>query len=606
MSQLKTEAILMEKSMEWFVSKTNDMFLLMDTDGKVKYVNPSLLRMLQTTYSDIMDQSFLNFTHWEDKNKVVERLLLLPWHQSFVPFTSRCWRKDGTYCTMHWSKAELSERGFIQVIAQSVAENHKERQMERTPADVWRSAFFDHTDDPAIIIDMDGRVILGNQAFEKAYDWKLKERGDKIYTIINQTQSEFIDLRNRILNGERVVNHQIISNGSVCPLSLTVSPIYDDSIGITCFSVIAKSLKELQEGRLLVEMQNKVIEEGDRLLLDITKNISEVICLYDMEKDKVLYISPSIEKKWGISVTSFYENPIKSLDCIHIVDRRKVIESFRSTSGLAKKMEYAIKDTKSGELSWVRTKITPIFNDEGIVTRHLSISEDITELKEQSKQVRQLDNLGLIGQMAAGIAHEIRNPITSVKGFIQLLSEETDHKYSDIITSEIERIESIMNEFLVLAKPAKEVKLVKENINNVIQEVISFMGPEALLHTVEIKSELSKDIMLVNCASKQIKQVIINLIKNAIDAMPSGGAIHVNTTTMPNGMVVIEIRDEGMGISNEQLEHLREPFYSDKATGTGLGLMISYKIIEDHNGTIQFLSKVGEGTSVQILLPSAA
>ncbi|MFK4998504.1 ATP-binding protein [Bacillus sp. N9] len=238
------------------------------------------------------------------------------------------------------------------------------------------------------------------------------------------------------------------------------------------------------------------------------------------------------------------------------------------------------------------------------MTRHISVFKDITELKEKTNQIKQLDKLGAVGQLAAGIAHEIRNPLTSVKGFVQLLSEETNSKYSQIITSEIERIEFIMNEFLVLAKPQQEMRLKSEKINNIVKDVISFMNPEALLHNVEIVKEFN-EAPPVFCESKQIKQVIINMIKNAIEAMPIGGTIHIKTATLPNGYAAIEIIDEGIGIAKERLKRLREPFYSNKEKGTGLGVMICYKIIEDHGGTIQFTSKEGLGTKVQIFLPPA-
>nr|WP_285865951.1 PAS domain-containing sensor histidine kinase [Lederbergia lenta] len=590
--------------MEWFVSKTNNAFIILDEEGIIKYINPSLLTILQSTYFNIVDNSILDIVHDEDKHKITASLFHLQQYESFTPFTSRFMCGDGTYCTLYWQSAERSEQGEIRGIALLI-EKDNESKIDRDSANAWRSAFFDHTDDPALIIDIDGNIILTNKAFEKTFGWNAKGKRNKIYSIIYQTESAFIHFKNRVLQGERTVHHQIKKDGIVIPIVLTVSPIYDDS-GVIYFSVITRSMKELQEERMLVEMQNKLLEEGDKLFLDITNNINEVICLYDIENGDVLYISPSIEQQLGISLDSYYKEPYSILEKLQVRDKKKLLNFFYSHSRIPKKVEFEIKDIVTGEPRWVESEVRPIVNEDGSVTRHVSISRDITELKEQKKQVRQLDNLGLIGQLAAGIAHEIRNPITSVKGFVQLLSEETEHKYNDIIMSEIDRIESIMNEFLVLAKPSKEVKLVKENINDVIKEIISFMRPEALLHNVDIITQFTEELQFVNCERKQMKQVVINLIKNAIEAMPSGGNIHVNTKAMSDGLIVIEVKDEGIGIANEKLEHVREPFYSDKETGTGLGLMISYKIIEDYNGTIKFSSKVGEGTIVRILLPSAS
>lgn len=347
-------------------------------------------------------------------------------------------------------------------------------------------------------------------------------------------------------------------------------------------------------------MQNDAIEVAERLLIDITKNISEVFCLFDLESGKPLYISPSIEEKWGIKLEKFYTNPLSLLERFHPEDREDILSFFLDSNNVARELEVEMIDNAR----WIRIEITPITDEKGNVSRLFSFFKDITEIKEKTSQIKELDQLGIAGQLAAGIAHEIRNPLTSVKGFVQLLSEETNNKYSHIILSEIERIEFIMNEFLVLAKPQKEMKLKKENLNEIVREVSSFMNPEALLNNVEIIME-SHTLPLVKCESKQIKQVLINLIKNAIEAMPSGGAIHIRTITTEDGYASVEVRDEGIGIPKERLERLREPFYSNKEKGTGLGMMISYKIIEDHKGTIQFFSEEGKGTLVQIQLPPA-
>lgn len=265
-------------------------------------------------------------------------------------------------------------------------------------------------------------------------------------------------------------------------------------------------------------------------------------------------------------------------------------------------MELKVKRNESDSYNWYILDITPIVEANGKVKRHISILKDITELKEKNDQIKQLDQLGVVGQLAAGIAHEIKNPLTAVKGFVQLLSEESNSSYSDIILSELERIESIMGEFLYLSKPQKEIIFKKENLNHILQNVISFMNPEAVMNNVNFSLEF-QELPCVYCESKQIKQVIINLVKNGIESMPMGGEIYIRTFTGDDGFVIIEIQDEGKGISKEGLKRLREPFYTNKEKGTGLGLMVSFKIIEDHKGTIRFNSKEGEGTCVQILLP---
>ncbi|HZG72792.1 MAG TPA: ATP-binding protein, partial [Chondromyces sp.] len=213
------------------------------------------------------------------------------------------------------------------------------------------------------------------------------------------------------------------------------------------------------------------------------------------------------------------------------------------------------------------------------------------------------DKLNAVGQLAAGIAHEIRNPLTTIKGFTQLWGQETHHQFSGIILSELERIEKIMNEFLILAKPHQETKFENKDVNGLLRETVVFMTPEAMLKNVKITTKFTNNLPLVYCEAEQLKQVVINLVKNAFDALPGGGTIRIETS-MKDGFVSMRVVDHGVGIPRDRLPRLGEPFFSNKEKGTGLGLMVSFKIIENHNGNINIESEVGKGTTVEVLLPS--
>ncbi|MED0665771.1 ATP-binding protein [Bacillus badius] len=196
-------------------------------------------------------------------------------------------------------------------------------------------------------------------------------------------------------------------------------------------------------------------------------------------------------------------------------------------------------------------------------------------------------------------------PSVPLKGFTQLWGQETHHKYSQIILAELDRIESIMQEFLMLAKPNQEMFFVEKKMNDILRDTIAFMEPEAMLYGVELILELAEELPLARVEEKQIKQVMLNLIKNAIEAMPDGGQVTIRTKKAGDDSIGIEVVDNGVGISQERIPHLGEPFYSNKEKGTGLGLMVSFKIIEHHKGKIFFESEEGKGTKVEIRLPSS-
>lgn len=240
-----------------------------------------------------------------------------------------------------------------------------------------------------------------------------------------------------------------------------------------------------------------------------------------------------------------------------------------------------------------------------ILGLNLIIFTDVTARKEMEDRLRKSDTLNVVGELAAGIAHEIRNPMTALKGFIQLLQsnmKEDFSSYFDVIQSELKRIESIITEFLVLAKP-QAIQFKQSSITKIMKETIDLLTAQASLHNVQILSRIEGVIPYIYCEANQLKQVFINMLKNAIEVMQDGGIITVSIKEKNDKEVLVSIRDEGCGISQDKIARLGEPFYTTKERGTGLGLMVSYKIIEEHHGSILVDSKPGKGTTFYITLP---
>jgi PAS domain S-box-containing protein len=235
----------------------------------------------------------------------------------------------------------------------------------------------------------------------------------------------------------------------------------------------------------------------------------------------------------------------------------------------------------------------------------LSIGKDITEKKEETERlIQKSEKLALLGQMAAGIAHEIRNPLTSIKGFIQLIKTSSrKEEYFDIVLSELDRINEIVGEFLVLAKPTAAVYMTHD-IKTLLKDVVTLINNQSLLNNVQIFVEFDNNLPLISCEENQLKQVFLNLLKNAIEAMPKGGNIHVYVKKKEEGKISIQIIDQGVGIPQERIPTLGEPFYTTKEKGTGLGLMTCYKIIEGHNGQLNIYSEINQGTTIEVILPT--
>ncbi|WP_102261379.1 ATP-binding protein [Mesobacillus jeotgali] len=226
----------------------------------------------------------------------------------------------------------------------------------------------------------------------------------------------------------------------------------------------------------------------------------------------------------------------------------------------------------------------------------------ITAITSIHEDLRQKEKLAVIGQMATAIAHEIKNPLSSLKGFTQLQKEKDkdDDHYYPIMLSEIDRINSIVTNLLILGKPNTGEKSTK-NLKGIIEYVLVVIEPHADRMNVKVELDLTDSPGLI-CDENQLKQVFINLIKNAMESMPEGGTVKI-TSQVKNDTATVSIQDEGCGIESDKLQKLGEPFYTTKENGNGLGLMVTKKIIEEHNGQLNINSELNKGTTVEVRLP---
>lgn len=247
--------------------------------------------------------------------------------------------------------------------------------------------------------------------------------------------------------------------------------------------------------------------------------------------------------------------------------------------------------------------------DSNIIGSILSI-RDITNQKQLEEKVIKAEKFSVIGELAAGIAHEVRNPLTSIKGFLQLLDKKFSlddqiHNYINIMLEEIKRINHIISEFLLLARPTVPIKR-QVNIHDVLVEILLLSEGELLLKNIALEQKFDDNCPPVIVDVEQIKQVFLNLVTNAIAAMPEKGMITLTSKYVQSEMVVrLYFTDNGIGIDPAKLDMIFDPFFTTKEEGTGLGLTVSYRIIENHGGKLKVLSTPGTGSTFIISLPVA-
>ncbi|WP_203246053.1 ATP-binding protein [Sporosarcina beigongshangi] len=231
---------------------------------------------------------------------------------------------------------------------------------------------------------------------------------------------------------------------------------------------------------------------------------------------------------------------------------------------------------------------------------------DRTEKVILEERLAHSGSLSTVGELAASIAHEIRNPMTTLKGFVQLLKLSADGdaiKYLAVIEGEVTRMESILSEMLILSKPGLNKKTLL-SLEVLVADMVQIMQPKAILEGISIEQKVTcVQNTLMNADADKMKQVLLNLFKNAFEAMSPGGILTTTIESDNSQQLILSISDTGKGMNNNQINQVFMPFFTSKPEGTGLGLPFVLKVIEEHGGTISVESELGQGTTFIVTFP---
>ena len=331
-------------------------------------------------------------------------------------------------------------------------------------------------------------------------------------------------------------------------------------------------------------------------------NAPDIIVRIDRNM-RYLYANPAIEAlvelpaEWIVG---------KSCDEIEFSGSGQVLwqEEILTVLMTGQEVRYESEFTDSSGIRSYQTHLVPEFGADGVVKTVLGISRDITKQKQLEKEMAQLDRFKLIGEMAASIGHEVRNPMTTVRGYLQLyqlrLQGAKDQETFGIMIEEIDRANSIITEFLSLSQN-RAINLQQDNLNTIIQAIFPLLQADGLCRGNNIRLELGQiaDLLL---DVKEIRQCILNIVCNAWEAMPDGGTVCIRTF-MERDFVVLSVADQGSGIAPHVLDRLGTPFLTTKERGTGLGIAICYSVAARHKAKIEVQSGKN-GTTFIIRFPS--
>ena len=327
----------------------------------------------------------------------------------------------------------------------------------------------------------------------------------------------------------------------------------------------------------------------------IDETANDIYAIWD-ETGHLVYISNSIKRLLG-----YDKNEIKGISWDELLDDDGVMLLKRkyNKNKLDKKMFNLNIRHKNERYIWCECVVEKKVDEKNKQIYFFSTIKDITDKKEVEEMMVRSEKMSIAGQLAAGVAHEIRNPLTAIKGFLQLLQAGINRKdeYYKIMIDEIEKMEAITSEMLFISKPLTDYED-EESVIGMIEDVITLLRSQAKMKDIKIIQKNSID-SFIYCDKSQVKQVLINLVKNAIEAMDEPGNIIITNETN-DSFVEINIIDEGEGISEEIIHKLGEPFFTTKQHGTGLGLMITKQILRRHNATMEILQNKNKGSTFKL------
>ncbi len=368
---------------------------------------------------------------------------------------------------------------------------------------------------------------------------------------------------------------------------------YTLAMNLTAFYLVAFLSSNLSQRLVRVEkeLERKKVDfrRLERLYVEIIENVTTGLISLNPD-DGIIFLNKAGEDILGLGLGDIYNEPIKKIFPWVDLERK---ELYRGE---------AIFKKADGKEIFLGFSITPLKDKRG----RIIVFQDITKIKEMEEQVMRSQRLAAIGEMAAGIAHEIRNPIASISGSIEVLKEELEEinqtsPLMTIILREVDRLNKFVSNFLQFSRQTmikKEKFLLKDLIHDIL---LSLKNRSDWNQEVEVEMEIPASLS-IHGDSGQLRQVFLNLFFNALQAMPNGGSLCISAKNRDES-VEIAIQDTGTGMSQDIIDRMFNPFFTTKENGTGLGLAIVHRIVKDHQGEILIKSRQDQGTQVVLTLP---
>jgi two-component system sensor kinase FixL len=472
---------------------------------------------------------------------------------------------------------------------------------------LFLETLFDGIDEEIMVLDLDYRILNVNKSFLEKHGIDKKDAlGRRCFEVTYHAEKpcnreNFLCPLERAMQTRKrveVTHRPEDGNDGTKEIIRIMYPLIVGEGEIKYFVEISRDVTEYR--RLIRKFQT-----SEKKFKDILDTARDAILSID-ENQKIMLFNNAAQRIFGYSSEEVLGKDLSILIPARYADHRRFVRHF-----LEKEAPRIIGETlsltalkKNGEEFPIQMGLSYLKMDQGIT--FTAIIRDVSEQKKLEENLLRSERLAAVGEAVAHVAHEIKNPLMIIGGFSHQIRTSLDDPKAiqklDMIYEEIGRLEKLVAN---LGDFTKEYRLVKRvtDINSVIRDVLKIMEGIYQREKYTLKEELSPDLEEIRCDPDKLKQVIMNIIANGVEAMEGEGGITISTANVPGG-VEIRISDTGIGIEEDKLLHIFEPFYTTREKGSGLGLAISYKIVEAHKGDIWVGSNPGEGATFVIRLPS--
>ena len=507
------------------------------------------------------------------------------------------------------SDGTVSKVGIFRDITEA---KKREGQLRVVEEDYKR--LFEHSGAGVYVSSKEGKFLNANQALLDMLGYDSKED----FLNIDIVKDLYLDPEDRkkfqelIERDGRVVNYEVVfkrKDGSPIPVQLTSHVRYDENGNVLGYEGINIDQSQRKE------MEKKIREAHD-FLNKVIQSSPNVIIASDMNGDIILW-NRGAEETLGYKA----EDVIGKMDVKMIYPEGmavKVMKMMRGPEygGVGVLRTYPmVHVTKDGHVVDGNLSGAIIYDEGGKEIASVGLFVDLKErlameraLREIQEKLLQSEKLAAMGRLTSQIAHELNNPLYGIMNTLELLKTEVSpqskrRKILDMALSETVRLTDLLRKMLSFSKPEEEERA-PTDINTVLDEILLLVGRQLQEHSIKVSSSFSGNPAMVFASRNQLRQVILNMISNAIDAMPDGGSLTFKTS-IKNSKILIEIADTGVGIKEEHLHSIFEAFFTtkDSVKDVGLGLSVCYGFIQDHGGDIRVSSQVGEGSTFTIILP---